>query len=660
MSNSISINDVALSGYDDLIAKLLDDTFSGDPKNLANRDIETAFEDVLCGQLGMENASFYFEDKVTESFQQFHEAFPDGSRTSLYRTSRSSNPAMPFEFEKSSPEELRAIDNSRANFVGQTTAKLCFEVLTAKSWYRSKTEIENKWVLVSKGERALYCWEWAIRSELESRACKNLDLGRALVKEEEFVNACWNRLYQNVGYPKLRGLGENEISSAMHWLRKVIGEFSEDHDFAYLVGDSVEGESWISKSLDKLPGLCSELLGSPSDLGLLSRLCSMILEGDDPSKFGSLDYFFSRSRISPEMELLFGPNCIVAFLLSIPTAFEFEKLAKPRDTDEESGSISQNEKIEVKAFLLGVFADEEICQENAKQIRSLFYALTLRDVVRLSNLNIRDIFEAFSNKRKLIRALNARILRHEFQGPLGRFRDDTQTMLDMISTAIESSNGLSAKELVDLQNMLRRSRKEVERVRNGAKLQSNIVSSLAGTEENIALSKVMEELSDHIEFTVVELANFQRPKSNKVSFMFEESSSSELLRVDMDALRMAATIISDNACEAFGSKAGKLELFSRSSGDDLFVDIVIRDSGPGIDSNLLPELLSPERVEGDQIRAITTKNGKGLGIGLAICLLGMKVIGGHINAKNTPNGTEFVLSVPKSTESSFVYKNTVV
>ncbi|WP_051261268.1 ATP-binding protein [Desulfovibrio inopinatus] len=106
--------------------------------------------------------------------------------------------------------------------------------------------------------------------------------------------------------------------------------------------------------------------------------------------------------------------------------------------------------------------------------------------------------------------------------------------------------------------------------------------------------------------------------------------------IDSDHLSRALVNIFKNAAEAMPT-GGHLDIVVQNRPEDQNVRIVIRDNGPGIPENILPEIFTP------------FKTGKATGTGLGLALT-HKIITEHrgtIKAENIPNhGAQFTISLP--------------
>ncbi|WP_342375749.1 ATP-binding protein [Myxococcus stipitatus] len=90
-----------------------------------------------------------------------------------------------------------------------------------------------------------------------------------------------------------------------------------------------------------------------------------------------------------------------------------------------------------------------------------------------------------------------------------------------------------------------------------------------------------------------------------------------------------------NAAQAMGGQ-GRVKVLARLEGAEALV--VVRDQGPGIAPEVMPRLFEP---------FFTTKGRQGTGLGLAVSLRLVQVMGGRLGAENLPEGGAcFTMSLP--------------
>jgi two-component system CheB/CheR fusion protein len=126
------------------------------------------------------------------------------------------------------------------------------------------------------------------------------------------------------------------------------------------------------------------------------------------------------------------------------------------------------------------------------------------------------------------------------------------------------------------------------------------------------------------------------------------SLPTQRLRMEADLIRLAQVIhnLLSNAAR-YTDKAGRICLTGERDGDD--VVIRVRDSGMGIDPEILPHIFDPF-VQGD--RSLARSHG-GLGIGLTLVRRLIELHGGSVSAASAGlgQGSEFTVRLPALAES---------
>jgi len=112
---------------------------------------------------------------------------------------------------------------------------------------------------------------------------------------------------------------------------------------------------------------------------------------------------------------------------------------------------------------------------------------------------------------------------------------------------------------------------------------------------------------------------------------FEIECDSKMLQVVFINLIM-------NAIQSIGNENGTI-VTRISEKDPDNISIQIEDSGPGIPSDVLPQIFEP---------LFTTKH-EGTGLGLTSCMIIIKQHGGTIRVNNNP--TTFTITMPKKFET---------
>jgi PAS domain S-box-containing protein len=129
---------------------------------------------------------------------------------------------------------------------------------------------------------------------------------------------------------------------------------------------------------------------------------------------------------------------------------------------------------------------------------------------------------------------------------------------------------------------------------------------------------------------------------NHIALETQLSEDVAVVFADRIQLQQVMLNLMMNAIEAMSQVTGPRELLISSGADDAKdVVVVVRDSGPGLDSKTLERLFEP---------FYTTKP-QGMGMGLAICRSLIEVHGGRLwAAANTPHGAVFQFTLPIGSE----------
>jgi signal transduction histidine kinase len=107
------------------------------------------------------------------------------------------------------------------------------------------------------------------------------------------------------------------------------------------------------------------------------------------------------------------------------------------------------------------------------------------------------------------------------------------------------------------------------------------------------------------------------------------------VRGHYDALARAFANLLLNAGEAVDGRGGTVEV--HAAAEDGFVEVRVRDGGPGIPPEHLERIWEPD---------FTTKS-RGTGLGLALVKQTVQAHGGRVAAANRPEGgAEFRVSLP--------------
>ncbi len=134
-----------------------------------------------------------------------------------------------------------------------------------------------------------------------------------------------------------------------------------------------------------------------------------------------------------------------------------------------------------------------------------------------------------------------------------------------------------------------------------------------------------------------EALDVYRPRLEEagIKIVFKAPEAPIYLEVDEERLKEVLFNIMQNALEAM-PEGGTLEFEIRPEEEQ--VNLIIRDTGPGIPEHVLKQLFTP---------FFTTKK-RGTGLGLSISRKIVEAHGGHIIGQNYEKGAEFIVVLPKS------------
>ena len=129
-----------------------------------------------------------------------------------------------------------------------------------------------------------------------------------------------------------------------------------------------------------------------------------------------------------------------------------------------------------------------------------------------------------------------------------------------------------------------------------------------------------------------------RPRLEEEGIQIKCVAPQERVEVLVDETRFKEVLFNlfQNALEAMAGRGGELTVEIRPQGDKVIISV--RDTGPGIPEEVLKQLFTP---------FFTTKR-RGTGLGLSISLKIVKAHGGHLYARNHPDGAEFVIELPRA------------
>ena len=113
--------------------------------------------------------------------------------------------------------------------------------------------------------------------------------------------------------------------------------------------------------------------------------------------------------------------------------------------------------------------------------------------------------------------------------------------------------------------------------------------------------------------------------------------------IDIEALQQTIINVGLNAIQAMGDAGGTIWVRSKIKDNTLI--IMIKDTGPGIQPEILDKIFDPFFT--------TKKVGIGTGLGLAVSYAQIEKMGGSLTVESSPGqGAEFTISLPANRDCS--------
>jgi signal transduction histidine kinase len=167
-------------------------------------------------------------------------------------------------------------------------------------------------------------------------------------------------------------------------------------------------------------------------------------------------------------------------------------------------------------------------------------------------------------------------------------------------------------------------------IRNAKKLQTlaNEILDITKIESNtLRLNKEKVDINEIILFNVKDILNHQIIAEGKVKLIYEPSKEDIFVEADKDRLGQVVSNLFSNSVKF--TEEGSISITVEESKDRKEVIVSIKDTGCGIDPEILPRLFS---------KFATRSDVGGTGLGLFICKSIIEAHGGKIWAKNNDDG----------------------
>lgn len=578
----------------ELTRDIIDATYSPDLRKLTALVSGDRFQRLFSAHLGFEVGNFYVFDESRGELLFLHKAVADGVEMPFYRvTGKDSHGSFISEkVTKEDYDKRRAAQEAASSSQGeQTTAMLCYQNLTDGRPRRSQGEEKNGWLLISEGEIVVFAFEYFLRQALEHARVESRDAALEWLSEHR-VATIWGMMHDPAIFPNMANRKQTSFQHAVEWLQIVLGNRQE---FAYLWDAPEDRQSWFIRGREEVLGVlgADTMLSNPAVTSLAGM---MIRYSPEPAVVNGewLTGFFSRSRVSPRLELLHGTHNVVVFLLLVYLTQESREQVEP-----------------IRAFLVGTFFDRDTCERTKDTIKALCSLIATRDVFRFTVVTIDSLLR---RQKELEQDKFRRIT--VFAGHLAHKIKD---LMIPIGEDIEKSDAI-ARRL-----RLRAIRRPAESALELYNELNALVAELLDGIRDLSPSKNVEPI-----LVTVDLYALLGKLIDGHSFAAEGDNVKVRLRSDLDPgesvattdprlLRYSVLNLIRNAVEASNANGIVEVRIGRRDADNLFVSV--RDWGCGIEEANRERIFHPWE---------TTKE-KGLGLGLSIVRRYVDALGGRLS-----------------------------
>lgn len=212
---------------------------------------------------------------------------------------------------------------------------------------------------------------------------------------------------------------------------------------------------------------------------------------------------------------------------------------------------------------------------------------------------------------------------HEVNNPLSIIRESAGWVRDMIADG-DFEGGAARSNLEEALSDIER---HVERARSVTHRMLGFARRMEPTQDDVDFNQLVRETVSFLNNEIL---------YRDIHVDYDLSSELPFLSTDFNQVQQVVLNLVENAIDAVGKNGS---IFLATGGGKDFVELKIRDSGPGIPPELLSRVFDP---------FFTTKSaGEGTGLGLSIIYTILKKIGGDIKARNLPEGgAEFTVRLP--------------
>ncbi|MGZ5501416.1 MAG: sensor histidine kinase, partial [Nitrososphaeraceae archaeon] len=281
----------------------------------------------------------------------------------------------------------------------------------------------------------------------------------------------------------------------------------------------------------------------------------------------------------------------------------------------------------------------DLVDERTQKLKKAVVELKDNEVaLNKSNKNLLLVNEKLSIQSKSQMEF-VNITAHELRTPIMPIITLTELLYSIIKKENETQKKSPSKENEKKQEFLKVIRRSCYRL---YRITEDILDVTKIESQNLKLNKEMIQLNEIIKIVVNdfnEVKNEKRYGSDQVRIVYEPSKDIILVNADKGRLNQVFSNLLDNALKF--TKEGNIIIATKKQKDDEVI-VSIKDSGTGIDPEILPRLFT---------KFATTKSESGTGLGLYICKNITEAHGGRMWAEDNPEGGStfyFTLAIVKS------------
>jgi signal transduction histidine kinase/ActR/RegA family two-component response regulator len=296
---------------------------------------------------------------------------------------------------------------------------------------------------------------------------------------------------------------------------------------------------------------------------------------------------------------------------------------------------------------------ESVCQQHARVMPTEMYINALDDEARLREISLLQqrarSLESEIERRKALEAnlcdmvLRETAARNDAENA-GRLKDEFLAILSHeLRTPLNAILGWT--QIIDARNDQATMARAMEVIKRNAKLQLNLINDLLDVSRIITGKMMIKTEPVDLEQVIRASLDTVRPsaltKGVEVDVMVEEPAP--FITGDSDRLQQVVWNLLTNAIK-FTRKGGRVQLQLQQ--DDSEIQIIVRDTGVGIDPEFLPYVFDRFR----QADTGTTRKLGGLGLGLAVVRYLVEAHGGSVSAESpgVGLGATFTVKFPIS------------